>query len=64
MAQPVNHDILIRRRHCPTFNLPARKGTRMLRWADNNLFDLKWEEIGEHYGPYHLTRLEISNIFG
>ena len=26
----------------------------MLRWADNNLLDLKWEEIGEHYGRYRL----------
>ncbi len=27
---------------------------RVLRWADNNLLDLKWEEIGEHYGRYRL----------
>ena len=26
----------------------------MLRWADNHLLDLKWEEIGEHYGRYRL----------
>jgi hypothetical protein len=26
----------------------------VLRWADNNLLDLKWEEIGEHYGRYRL----------
>ena len=26
----------------------------MLLWADNNLLDLKWEEIGEHYGRYRL----------
>ena len=26
----------------------------MLRWADNQLLDLKWEEIGEHYGRYRL----------
>ena len=26
----------------------------MLHWADNNLLDLKWEEIGEHYGRYRL----------
>jgi hypothetical protein len=32
----------------------ARKVTRVLRWADNNLLDLKWEEIGEHYGRYRL----------
>ena len=27
---------------------------RVLRWADNHLLDLKWEEIGEHYGRYRL----------
>jgi ParB-like chromosome segregation protein Spo0J len=26
----------------------------VLRWADNHLLDLKWEEIGEHYGRYRL----------
>ena len=26
----------------------------MLRWADDNLLHLKWEEIGEHYGRYRL----------
>jgi len=26
----------------------------VLRWADNQLLDLKWEEIGEHYGRYRL----------
>ncbi len=26
----------------------------MLRWADENLLELKWEEIGEHYGRYRL----------
>jgi len=26
----------------------------VLLWADNNLLDLKWEEIGEHYGRYRL----------
>ena len=26
----------------------------MLRWADENLLDLKCEEIGEHYGRYRL----------
>jgi len=26
----------------------------VLRWADDNLLDLKWEEIGEHYGRYRL----------
>ena len=26
----------------------------MLRWADENLLHLKWEEIGEHYGRYRL----------
>jgi ParB-like chromosome segregation protein Spo0J len=30
------------------------RGPRVLRWADNNLLDLKWEEIGEHYGRYRL----------
>jgi ParB-like chromosome segregation protein Spo0J len=26
----------------------------VLRWADNNLLDLRWEEIGEYYGRYRL----------
>jgi len=26
----------------------------VLRWADDNLLHLKWEEIGEHYGRYRL----------
>jgi hypothetical protein len=26
----------------------------VLRWADDKLLDLKWEEIGEHYGRYRL----------
>ena len=26
----------------------------MLRWADENLLQLKPEEIGEHYGRYRL----------
>jgi ParB-like chromosome segregation protein Spo0J len=26
----------------------------VLRWADNHLLDLKWEELGEHYGRYRL----------
>ena len=26
----------------------------MVRWADESLLDLKWEEIGEHYGRYRL----------
>jgi ParB-like chromosome segregation protein Spo0J len=26
----------------------------VLRWADDNLLQLKWEEIGEHYGRYRL----------
>src|SRR5260370_9817218 len=25
-----------------------------MRWADNHLLDLKWGEIGEHYGRYRL----------
>src|SRR5712691_3751649 len=29
-------------------------GKRVLRWADDNLLHLKWEEIGEHYGRYRL----------
>jgi hypothetical protein len=33
-----------------TFNLSRKEGTRVVRWADNNPLDLKWEEIGEHYG--------------
>src|ERR1039457_1837726 len=54
MARPVNPDILIQRRTRLHATCPARKGTRVLRWADNNLLDLKWEEIGEHYGRYRL----------
>lgn len=26
----------------------------MLRWSGENLLDLRWEEIGEHYGRYRL----------
>src|SRR5438034_3859819 len=39
-----------------TFSLfPQRKGTRVPRcWADENLLDLKREEIGEYYGRYRL----------
>jgi ParB-like chromosome segregation protein Spo0J len=32
----------------------------VLRWADNNLLDLKWEEIGEHYGRYRLHAPEAE----
>ena len=54
MAPPVNRDVLIGAGHWLTFNLSRKEGTRMLRWADNQLLDLKWEEIGEHYGRYRL----------
>ena len=27
---------------------------KVLRWADKQLLDLRWEEIGEHYGRYRL----------
>jgi len=54
MAPPVNRDILIQRRHWLTFSLSRKEGDASARWADNNLLDLKWEEIGEHYGRYRL----------
>src|ERR1017187_10057427 len=43
---------------------PARKGTRVLRWVDENLLHLKWEEIGEHYGRYrlHVPEAERAKI--
>ena len=53
-APPVNPDILILWRAWLTFNLSARKGTQVLRRADDKLLLLKWEEIGEHYGRYRL----------
>lgn len=34
--------------------VPQGRGTRVLRWADDNLLHLKREEIGEHYGRYRL----------
>src|SRR5438105_7070541 len=55
MAPSVNRDVLIGARHWLTFNLSHKEGgQRVLRWADNHLLDLKWEEIGEHYGRYRL----------
>ena len=54
MAPPVNRDVLISDGHGLTFNLSHKEGTHVLRWADNSLLDLKWEEIGEHYGRYRL----------
>jgi len=32
----------------------------VLRWADENLLELKWEEIGEHYGRYRLHLSEAE----
>jgi hypothetical protein len=55
MAPPVNRDVLIGIRP-PVYiqPVPQGRGRRVLRWADNNLLDLRWEEIGEHYGRYRL----------
>src|SRR5271168_3269991 len=42
----------------PRFDLhsacPDKDGTQVLRWADENLLELKREEIGEYYGRYRL----------
>src|SRR5258706_2677486 len=54
MAPPVNRDLLIRRQTLAYIRPVHKEGTRVLRWADNHLLDLKWEEIGEHYGRYRL----------
>ena len=54
MAPPINREVLIDGGHRLTFNLSHKEGTHVLRWADNQLLDLKWEEIGEHYGRYRL----------
>jgi len=55
MAPQVNRDVLIGAGHRFTFNLSHKEGgQRVLSWADNHLLDLKWEEIGEHYGRYRL----------
>jgi hypothetical protein len=34
--------------------VPAKDGTRVLRWADENLLELQREEIGEYYGRNRL----------
>ncbi|HXB74124.1 MAG TPA: ParB N-terminal domain-containing protein [Candidatus Acidoferrales bacterium] len=54
MAPPVNREVLIAAGHWLTFNLSRKEGDGVLHWADNHLLDLKWEEIGEHYGRYRL----------
>src|SRR6202521_3979554 len=34
--------------------MSSERTTRVLRWASENLLQLKPEEIGEHYGRYRL----------
>ena len=48
-------DILIPLETADLHSIVSTKGgTRVLRWASENLLDLKREEIGEHYGRYRL----------
>jgi ParB-like chromosome segregation protein Spo0J len=53
--RPDRPDILM---HWPALayirTVPQGRGTRVLRWADDNLLHLKREEISEHYGRYRL----------
>jgi hypothetical protein len=48
-------DILIHGSHSIYIQpVPAKDGTRVLRWAEENLLELQREEIGEYYGRYRL----------
>jgi ParB-like nuclease domain len=37
-----------------TFDHERKEDAQVLRWANENLLDLKTSEIGEHYGRYRL----------